>query len=551
MWLTRSSATAIFAAALFLGAAADNSQVRRAAALLDYIARGYPAAVSQGQVVNAPEYDEQQAFAQEVIEALPGSPLEPEARKLLQQIQAKAAGAESLAASLHARLLQSAGLSTTPPPDVLLPIGAMHYQQACAACHGADGRGDGFAAADLPTRATDFTGPDRDQLTPYRVFAAIAYGVPHTAMPAFGDMTDERKWQIALYTLTFGHAEEDARRGEALARARGLLPQAPQLLAKSDAELRRELGARFSPGDAKAILAWLRRIAPFAGPPPAGFPDLRQQVVLASSLYVHQRWQDAQRVAREAELGGWLRLVPLARAAAPERAGQVRGAFAELRTRLSQQGTGQNTRVLGAAAQLTRVIALAGPEEQPEPPVLRRAGEIAALFDGWPAALALCAAIALALRQRAPGAAASARTAAAAGPGAIAMAAGAGLIAAIAGSALGALRAWPWQAALGAQIGCAVAMAFALAGWRRWAAAGAGLAAFAAGAEIAASCAAVLEVFPQAPPSMAHAALFASALLAAAAAAAALLLRRAPRALAAASLLASLFWAFDRARLLL
>ena len=51
---------------------------------------------------------------------------------------------------------------------------------------------------------------DRDELTPYRVYSAILYGVPHTAMPAFESITDERRWQIALYALTFGHSEEDA-----------------------------------------------------------------------------------------------------------------------------------------------------------------------------------------------------------------------------------------------------------------------------------------------------------------------------------------------------
>ncbi len=33
------------------------------------------------------------------------------------------------------------------------------YEQQCASCHGADGKGSGPAAASLPTKPTDFTEP--------------------------------------------------------------------------------------------------------------------------------------------------------------------------------------------------------------------------------------------------------------------------------------------------------------------------------------------------------------------------------------------------------
>ena len=66
----RSKAVLCAAVALCLGAAAENPEVRRAAALLDYVARGYPTAVVDGNVVNAPEFDEQQAFVQEAAEVL-------------------------------------------------------------------------------------------------------------------------------------------------------------------------------------------------------------------------------------------------------------------------------------------------------------------------------------------------------------------------------------------------------------------------------------------------------------------------------------------------
>src|SRR5260221_28537 len=97
---TRSSFLVAASALLFAGAASalDDPEVRRAAALLDYVARGYPTAVVEGRVINPAEFDEQQAFAQEAAEMLErppaGRPLAPEARRLENQIRARAAFAE-------------------------------------------------------------------------------------------------------------------------------------------------------------------------------------------------------------------------------------------------------------------------------------------------------------------------------------------------------------------------------------------------------------------------------------------------------------------------
>src|SRR5262249_3859749 len=151
----------------------DPSEVRRAAALLDYVQRDYATCVRDGAVVNEAEYSEQLAFAQDAADALArlavGAPLVAQTRELAAYIARKAAGAEVPAGggALHDRLLRAAGLSTAPPAE-LRPAPGL-YEQSCAACHGAEGRGDGFAAAGLPTKPTDFTGPERAQLTPYRV----------------------------------------------------------------------------------------------------------------------------------------------------------------------------------------------------------------------------------------------------------------------------------------------------------------------------------------------------------------------------------------------
>jgi len=525
---TASKAGLWLAAALCLGAAADNPEIRRAAAFLDYVARGYPTAVAGGQVINAQEHEEQKAFAQEAAEILErteaGKPFASEAREVERQIRAKAAGAEALAASVHERLLKATGLDTTPPPELVVAVAPVFYQEACAACHGADGRGDGFAAAELPTKPTDFTGPDRDDLTPYRVYSAILYGVPHTAMPAFESMTDERRWQIALYALTFGYTDDDARRGERLAREKGLVAREHELIARSDRELRAELAA-FSPDGARALIAWARRIAPFTGPPAAGFQDLRNDLAMASVDYVHGRPQEAQRRLRDVELSQWVRLEPLVLATPSGQIAPVRRAFAVARARAREPD--QNTRLLGAVAQLAKQVARAGPEELPDPPVLRRAGLLAALWNAVPAAAVLCAALLISRRPAVS------------------------LLMAIAGAALGASHAWPWQAALAAQLGCAAALLLALR-IRPSAAVGAGLSAFAAGAEIVATRSAMASVYSQPLPEVQKSALLVVAGLAIVAISLGFALRRARLAQPIAAIAAAattLFWGADRLRL--
>jgi high-affinity iron transporter len=385
-------------AASGLTAGGGEAEIRRAAALIDYVARGYGAAVVEGRVVNPVEYEEQQAFAQEAAEILErqpvGRPFAGEARALEAAVRARAAGAAvpAQALSIDRRLLEAAGLATTPPPNLQVSIGPILYGESCAACHGLDGRGDGFAASALSTPPTGFTGKDRAALTPYRVYSAITWGVPRTAMPAFDAQSEQRRWLMALQVLTFGHSLEDARRGEALAQQRGLSKDAPLLVARSDEELQTDFTARgFSPADARDLLAWVRRIAPFAGPPPVGFPALREQISIATSRYVHGNLAEAQARLREAERAGWTPLEPLVRETAPEQVAKVREAFAQARAQMAVLGA--NTRLLGATALLSRRIAEAGPVTTPAPQVLQAAGLWAGLRQAGPAALVLLAAL--------------------------------------------------------------------------------------------------------------------------------------------------------------
>jgi mono/diheme cytochrome c family protein len=85
------------------------------------------------------------------------------------------------------------------PTEASVSRGRMLFEQNCVVCHGADGRGDGEAAADLNPQPTDFrlhmpnhTDPD--------FFDFIADGYPGSAMPEFrAAFSEEDIWNLVNF----------------------------------------------------------------------------------------------------------------------------------------------------------------------------------------------------------------------------------------------------------------------------------------------------------------------------------------------------------------
>ncbi len=75
------------------------------------------------------------------------------------------------------------------------------YQQNCVACHGADGKGDGPAAAALTPKPRNFTLTEGWKIgrAPAQVFKAITNGIPGGAMAAFGTLSIEDRWALVHY----------------------------------------------------------------------------------------------------------------------------------------------------------------------------------------------------------------------------------------------------------------------------------------------------------------------------------------------------------------
>jgi high-affinity iron transporter len=85
-----------------------------------------------------------------------------------------------------AGVVQSFSMATASaePSAAQLATGRAVYDNNCAECHGAQGRGDGFAADEFPVAPTDFGGERPDLAESVRV---IASGVDGTSMAPWTD----------------------------------------------------------------------------------------------------------------------------------------------------------------------------------------------------------------------------------------------------------------------------------------------------------------------------------------------------------------------------
>lgn len=106
--------------------------------------------------------------------------------------------------------------------------GKATYDRWCSECHGADGRGDGPAAAHMLPRPRDFT-EARYQIrttasgalpTDADILRIIERGMPGTAMPAWPKLSREQKQNLVAYLKTFSRFFESEGAPEPLAVAR-------------------------------------------------------------------------------------------------------------------------------------------------------------------------------------------------------------------------------------------------------------------------------------------------------------------------------------------
>lgn len=238
----------------------------RLAQLVDYVGVDYAAAVDDGEIVDAFEYQEMQEFGgligREVRALAPGEPrqrLLPLASDLEAAIQARAAPTEvaDIAGRMTDILLASGLLAGAPDGVPDLAAAEQVYRQQCAGCHGATGRGDGpVAQAGMEPSPTDFTDAGRARARSlYGLFNTITLGVEGTAMPSFRQLPEAERWALAFYVGGL-YADADSLRAGQKAFAEAPASRLPTLR-----ELATTTPATLAAKDAVAadLHAWLRR----------------------------------------------------------------------------------------------------------------------------------------------------------------------------------------------------------------------------------------------------------------------------------------------------
>ncbi len=233
--------------------------------MLDYVGVDYPEAVAHGVVINEFEYQEMQDFAAAITaqtRSLPASDVKTRLRKqasrLTRLIETRAPAAEiaDVTSAMLAALIERYQITVVPrqPPD--LELGGELFAQACAGCHGAEGRGDGPQAAGLEPAPTDFHDWARTrQRSLYGLYNTITLGVEGAAMPAFQNLSEHERWSLAFYVGQLAADQAMVEEGAAVWKQPGDPPLADlkTLATTTPAEARAQYGE-----DAAALMAYLR-----------------------------------------------------------------------------------------------------------------------------------------------------------------------------------------------------------------------------------------------------------------------------------------------------
>jgi high-affinity iron transporter len=194
--------------------------------LLDYIGVDYAGAVKDGRVISADEYQEMTEFAAQVsarLKELPDNPakrtLAASAEDLRKLVATKAAPATVSAAAgkLRWAMVDAYKLRLAPRSAPSVERGRALYAQNCAACHGAQGHGDGPAAKGLDPAPSDFHDRARMvQRSVYGLYNTITLGVNGTSMASFAQLSEEDRWALAFFVSNIGVPPEQVREGQRL-----------------------------------------------------------------------------------------------------------------------------------------------------------------------------------------------------------------------------------------------------------------------------------------------------------------------------------------------
>ena len=207
-------------------AGANDDKANTVIHMLDYISVDYPETVENGKVKDEAEYKEQREFAGQVAALLQQlstiaatDALLGKARTLLARIDAKAPGTEisTAARGLSADVIQAYGVAVAPRAAPDLARAATLFQAQCAACHGAQGKGDGPAAKGLDPAPSNFHDDARmNKRSIYGLYNTVSLGVAGTSMRGFTELSEGDRWALAFFAAGLRTPPAKVQEGEAL-----------------------------------------------------------------------------------------------------------------------------------------------------------------------------------------------------------------------------------------------------------------------------------------------------------------------------------------------
>jgi len=298
-------------------------QAKKLVALLDYLGSDYKNAVKDGEVLNPAEYGEMQEFAKRGLELFAQlkaadkgdkAGVETLVKSLAQHVADKAdpkAVAET-AKITKDKLLAAYNIIPYPRRLPSFTSGKKIYDENCAQCHGATGKGDGSGRASMNPKTplpANFTDPERiGGLSPFKVFNTASFGIEGTAMASFAALSEEQRWEVAFYIFSLRFTDEAAKTGAQLFKTKGLpseLQTVATLATSTDEALLDRLKERTA-DEPQALeqLAYLRRgmlEATLADPLSVAKGLLREAV----ALYAKGERDKAYQKAVEAYLDGY------------------------------------------------------------------------------------------------------------------------------------------------------------------------------------------------------------------------------------------------------
>lgn len=278
------------------------------------------------------------------------------------------------------KVLGAAAFACVAGYGVSLYAGPEHpsalFKQYCAKCHGEDGKADTPRARELDPRPAEFKDPARlGDISPYRIYNTLTFGVRGTAMASFEDLPAADRWSLAFYVFRLAHEGEAEEGPVAITLA--------DMAGRTDREILEQLRKESHPAPERALVH-VRREAAFNEPPTGvGIDRTRAMLRQAVEAYAAKRPGEADALVIDSYLQGFEPLEPRLRARDAAGTLDVESGFRDLRAAMAESQPPDRVRVHAQVLD-RRLVALA----EGRPPLVPFAASFLIFFrEGIEAAL--------------------------------------------------------------------------------------------------------------------------------------------------------------------